>query len=105
MIVLLIIWKTNSNGDLAPTAEAIEEWKWCASQGNNKITDIALKNVLNVPEIGNNEIYISERLPYKISIKSTELFMGYIEKSMYILIETRLYYRSLWLGTSVGSLH
>jgi hypothetical protein len=38
---------------------------------------------------------ISESHPYRISEKSVEEFMGYVEKPIYGRMETKLYYESV----------
>jgi 16S rRNA A1518/A1519 N6-dimethyltransferase RsmA/KsgA/DIM1 with predicted DNA glycosylase/AP lyase activity len=45
----------------------------------------------------NNEIKISENLPYLISTNLVEGIMGYMESSVYDLVQIRLYYRPIWL--------
>jgi hypothetical protein len=44
---------------------------------------------------------VCESLPYSISIKLLEVFMAYMEKSIYCSVQPRIYYRSIRLKSQI----
>lgn len=69
----------------------------CASEPSTQKLPTAFFMFIESTLNGNNDFQFSESLPYKISAKPVEGFLGYIEKSSCFLVSTRLYYNSVRL--------